>query len=149
MLTIYFDSGAYLKELKPYKNKVNFMSFKSENKNKNIKNKALPPSNMTWKDYKKMPPELHGEHTLGNLTSKDFDSSDKIEEIIKVVGAENKNDIWHLDSAYKSKCDLFLTSDKDDIYSKKDTLEPLLGFRIFLAKKQINEIIEFIENHDN
>ena len=39
-------------------------------------------------------------------------------------------DCQHLDSAYKAGCDLFLTSDKTDIWSKRESIEALLGLKV-------------------
>ncbi|HSI43752.1 MAG TPA: hypothetical protein VK949_05370 [Methylotenera sp.] len=45
--------------------------------------------------------------------------------------ANRRVDILHLDSAYKSGCKIFLTNNKDDIWSYKIKLEELLALRIF------------------
>jgi hypothetical protein len=38
--------------------------------------------------------------------------------------------VQHLDSAIKAGCDVFLTSDKTDIWSKRDAIQVLAGIRV-------------------
>jgi len=57
--------------------------------------------------------------------------SDKYAEIVAMIGAANKEDARHIDSAYKSGCGAFLTPDKGDIISHRDSLQRLLGMRFF------------------
>jgi hypothetical protein len=61
----------------------------------------------------------------------DLEYSEKFAEIVRVVGKNNHQDALHLDSAYKSKADAFVTADLDDIASHRDELEPLVNLRIF------------------
>jgi len=144
-IVIYCDTGGYQQYLKQFSQDIELISFKSENKNKNIINKSLPPSNMTFDDYKQMPENLHSEHILDDLTFDDFAESSVYKDIVRIVGKENKKDIEHLDSAYKSKVDIFLTSDYDDIYSYKKELESILGFKIFLSTKERSLIETYIQ----
>jgi hypothetical protein len=62
----------------------------------------------------------------------------------KIIGRGNPEDILHVDSAYKSGCRIFLTSDKTDIYSKKSELELICGFKFFFHTDE-QQIIECIE----
>ena len=49
----------------------------------------------------------------------------------------------HLDSAYKSRCKIFLTNDKDDILTYKLKLKELLGLRIFCIA-ELDECLGYI-----
>ncbi len=51
----------------------------------------------------------------------------------------------HVDSAYKSGCKCFVTRDKDDILSKRESLEKLLGIRFFHPEDDREELAKFIK----
>lgn len=138
---IYCDTGGYNKKLKELEIKygVKIYMFPYENINKKIHNNGLPGSGITFKDFEKSPA------TVGDLRFCDFKDSEVIDSIIEIVGAKNKQDIWHLDSAYKNDCHIFLTADKDDIYNHKQLLEPLLKFKIFLNNENLEEIENYIK----
>jgi|WetSurSiteA1Bulk_404760.scaffolds.fasta_scaffold01294_9 hypothetical protein len=138
-MKVYCDTGAFLQELKSLQNKgiVELYTFKYENKNKRIKNSGVP-SNATWDDLKN-----YRWNDLEGICWNDFSGSEKYEQICAVIGLKNRFDILHLDSTYKSQCDVFVTSDKDDIWSKRKKLQVLLGVRIF-SVDEIEECIEYI-----
>jgi len=48
-----------------------------------------------------------------------------------LIGMHTEGDARHLDSAYKSACQAFITADKGDILEHAAELELLLGFRLF------------------
>ena len=48
-----------------------------------------------------------------------------------IIGMETEADARHLDSAYKSGCHAFITTDKRDVLDHAELLEPLLGLRLF------------------
>lgn len=137
MIKIYCDTGGYHNILKKYENVIIY-NFEYENKNMKVNNKGLPSSNMTWDDFKNSPAKLN------ELKFDDFYSSNILNDIIKIIGIQNKIDAYHLDSAYKNNCDIFLTSDNDDIYSKKELLEPLLSIKIFLPHKNLKDLEEYL-----
>ena len=111
--------------------------FPYENKNKYTKNAGYP-SSCTYKDLKNFTQDTLAE------TYDDYSESDKYREIVEVVGLANKRvDILHLDSAYKSRCKIFLTNDKDDIWSHKLKLEELLALRIFCIA-ELDECLGYI-----
>lgn len=60
-----------------------------------------------------------------------FSPSDKFPAIQAIVGVENRVDVLHIDSAYKTGCAVFFTRDHGDILAKRDELEGLLGIRFF------------------
>lgn len=130
-MKVYCDNGirpAWIKRLQ-VSNKVELMFFPYENTNRGIKKLAKPSTatwnnlNMAWND-------------LNDITWNTFVKSDKFEEIEKIIGKEHKNDIRHLDSAYKSKCIAFITSDKNDFINHRKNLEKLLDIRIFHQKDE-------------
>lgn len=118
---------------------VELVMFPYENKNKHIENVGLP-SNCSYQDLKNF--------TYGTLQGAygDYSGSDKYEKIVELLGLANKRvDILHLDSAYKTECNIFLTNDKDDIWSHKVKLEELLGFRIFCIS-ELGECLSYISS---
>ena len=139
MIKIYCDNGACPNELKTLQKKgsIELVMFKYENKNRHIKNSGQP-SAATWNDMKN--------YTWDDVpgTWDDYNASDKYEEIVAIVALENKRvDILHLESAYKTGVDAFITNDKDDILSYRDQLEKALGFRFFHTS-EIEELVWFV-----
>lgn len=138
-MKIYCDNGACPKELKQLQNKgvVELFMFPYENTNRHIKKSGLP-SECGWSDLKNFTWD-----TLPN-TWDDYSGSDKYQQIIQLIGLENKRlDISHLDSAYKSECEIFLTNDKDDIWIHRAELEDLLNIRIFCVS-EVSECLNYI-----
>lgn len=120
-------AGGCTKEIKSLQAEgiVNTFMFRYENKNSKIK-KAAMPSQVGWGDLNSC--------TWDDLlwTWDDFSGSDKYGAILKIVGGRNNRiDALHLDSAYKSNCKIFVTSDKDDIWKHRVELLRLLGITVF------------------
>lgn len=127
MIKIYADTGADLTFLKPYKARLKIYQFLYDENVLSKKIHLAVPSEVTWE--------------TAHITWKDFNfawdecvKSEKYEKIKKIIGKNNQMDILHLDSAYKTGCNIFLTADEKDIWSKKTELEPLLGLRVFTTK---------------
>lgn len=140
-MKIYCDNGACPSELKilQKEGKVTLVMFPYENKNKSIKETGLP-SKATWIDTKNF--------TWSTIPGAwgDYSESDKYKEIVNIVGLENKRvDILHLDSAYKTGCEIFITNDKDDIWMYRAQLEKSLNLRIFCTQ-EINDLMSYIAN---
>ncbi len=140
-MKIYCDNGAWSKKLKSLEKegRVEVVMFQYENKNKHIKSSGIP-SKATWSDMKN--------YTWGNApkTWGDYKESEKYEEIVNIVGLENKRvDILHLDSAYKTGVNAFITNDKDDILSYRDKLETALKIKFFHTS-EIDDLILFVKN---
>lgn len=69
-----------------------------------------------------------------------------LSKIREIVGSENESDVRHLDSAYRSDCDFFITPDKDDIIDKRDQLEPLLKLRILHHIDNKEELLKLFDD---
>jgi len=138
MIKIYCDNGACPKELKDLQvaGIVELIMFKYENTNRHIKNSGIP-SSATHNDMKN--------YTYENAPGRysDYTESDKYQDIVSIVGRSNRVDILHLDSAYKTGVDVFITNDKDDIISYRDELEKKLGIRFFYTD-EIDDLVSFI-----
>jgi hypothetical protein len=89
----------------------------------------------------------------------DMSASEKLDDIRRIVWLENEKkvkapaglmglktegDARHLDSAYKSGCRAFFTTDKIDILGHATELEVLLGFRLFHPDEE-RRFMAFIE----
>jgi len=123
---VYCDTGGFNKNLLPLQKggEIELLHYPYENKNKNIAQEALP-SAMTWSDMiRPWDEEFH--------SWDEYAGSEKFSELKKILSPKNRKDILHLDSAYKSKCHFFITSDKGDIYQKKNELSRLLDMTIVL-----------------
>jgi len=57
-----------------------------------------------------------------------YTGSEHFGEILAILGRENRRDALHVDSAYKSGCGAFVTTDSD-ILTHKEKLLALLGIR--------------------
>jgi hypothetical protein len=59
-----------------------------------------------------------------------YKGSQRFEQILSILGRENRRDALHVDSALKSGCLVFITQDSD-ILKHKAQLQDLLGIRFF------------------
>ncbi len=128
MIKIYCEDVAMTKEIKSLQNiaDIELISFPFENKNRKVIRSNYPS-------------ELTMESTFITLddTKIDISNTDRSEifELIeKVIGANNYNDIRHIDTAYKEKCQIFVSPDKGDIISKSNDLEKYTGIKFFYCR---------------
>lgn len=84
----------------------------------------------------------------GNLSWKevvgtwdDLEPSPAFSNILKIVRG-HKVDAQHLDSAYKSGCTVFLTSDKTDIWSNRSELLEQIGLHILHVPSEIDRLAD-------
>ncbi len=124
-MKIYLDSSANIKfidsDLKKNHSFFTFLYDNSCHKRKNVQN--ANPSNLQWRDLNMSWAE--SQWTWGDLVG-----SDIYEKIRTLVGSSHRRDVLHVDSAHKTKVDIFLTEDTD-IISVRDGLEKICRFKIF------------------
>ena len=139
-IKIYCDSGADITFLKEFFSVCEFIQFPydSVHRPKNKKMDLTDPSDLAWQN-------AHLSWGESKFTWEDFSESDIFGKILAIVGANNRLDASHLDSAYKSGADVFLTSDKKDIFSKKYALEIVCKFKIFYTAEEKEAIVACIE----
>jgi hypothetical protein len=140
LLKVYCERGAYRTELRSMERDglIQLLHFPYEGHNRRIRTRATP-SVVTWDTTYVTLNEI--------LDSADvMVGSEKFSQIRMIIGA-NEFDARHLDSAYKSRCDCFLTPDKRDIADKSVQLESLLGLKIFHAESQWDEFIAYVTSH--
>ncbi len=77
---------------------------------------------------------------------KDYVGSPGLEQIERILGGgeRTRRDAMHIDSAYKSGCRCFVTSDSDDIIDKRSELEPLLDIRFFHPNEDKEALLAFL-----
>jgi hypothetical protein len=69
--------------------------------------------------------------------------SDIFPQIVDIVGKNNLRDAKHLVSAYMEGCQVFLTTDIDDICSNRDALLRLLDIKIFHSLNEWDSFLEY------
>jgi len=68
----------------------------------------------------------------------------KIEAPAGLIGQRTEGDARHLDSAYKSGCRAFFTTDIQDILNHAAELEVLLGLRVFHPDDDRDRFLTFL-----
>jgi hypothetical protein len=140
MLRVYCERGAYRKELAALQraSRIELVHFPYEGKNKKVQPGATP--SLVTAD---------GTYLTADSSTRigDLDGSAKLSRIREILGSSNEYDARHLDSAFKSSCDCFLTPDKADIARNAEALEHLLGLRIFHNTDDWEAFLEFVTQH--
>ena len=93
-----------------------------DSRSKHLKRLATP-SLAQWRDMNVKWEEL-------NFAWNDFTGSAHFQRIVSILGPDNRCDVLHVDSAFKTGCQIFVTCD-NDILSKRKELESLLGMKFF------------------
>ena len=75
----------------------------------------------------------------------DYKGSEKYKAISHIVGAQNRRDLLHIDSAFKSGCSVFFSRDSD-VLSKKHQLEQLLDMKILHPNKDWKKFQKMIDD---
>jgi hypothetical protein len=87
---------------------------------------AAASSAVQWRDLNLSWQELKDRGDTWN----DFEGSRHLPEILSILGASNRRDALHVDSAFKDGCRAFITRDTD-ILAHRARLEALPGLRFF------------------
>ena len=138
----YVDNGADIRCLKKYWEKLSFIRYPYDGGSRPARDKKkwepciAKPAGGAWKN-------AHTRWEENCFTWEEDVQSEIQKQISEIVGHQNEEDILHVDSAYKSKAEIFLTSD-NDIFLKKDQLERVCGFKIFNSVKEFVELIDYI-----
>jgi hypothetical protein len=75
----------------------------------------------------------------------DYKGSKHLDEILAILGREHRRDALHVDSAFKSGCAAFVTTDSD-ILNHKVKLSSLLGIRFFDPRVELRDLELLITN---
>jgi hypothetical protein len=142
-IQIYCDSGADISKLKYISTQWKFYQFPYDSPDSPKKPLILAkPSEAQWRDCHLAWLEL------SDYTWSDFSGSPFYPQIEAIIGTgpEHRRDILHFDSAYKTECQIFLTSDKGHIWSKREVLELLTGIRTFYTPLEVKEDFVYLES---
>jgi hypothetical protein len=143
MIRVYCDTGGYLKALSELESAglIKLHQFKYENRSRQIRNIAIP-SDLKYDELKN--------YTYDELAGLTYDElggvNSKLTAILAIVGANNRTDAQHIDSAQMSGCRIFLTSDKGDIWSKRDALAPITDLKILHVTTEWEQFLELVRN---
>ena len=143
MIRVYCDTGGYVKALSELESEglIKLHQFKYENRSRQIRNIAIP-SDLKYDELKN--------YTYDELTGLTYDElggvNSKLARIMEIVGANNRTDAQHIDSAQMSGCSVFLTSDKGDIWSKRDALAAITGLAIFHVTAEWEQFLGLVRN---
>ena len=141
MLKVYCEHGALTKKLRAHQKvgRIELIHFPYD---PDARSKHLSPSaklsEAQWRDMNVAWNEL------GKVTWDEFSGSAYLEDIKSIIGASHRRDVLHVDSAHKTGCKIFITVD-NDILSKKEELEPLLGMRFFHPEKDEAELESYLD----
>ena len=135
---IYCDSGADISKIRSIEH-CELYQFPYDSPYRPKKPLLLAkPSAAQWRDCHAAWMEF------SEITWADFCGSNLHSQMEAIISSENRRDVLHFDSAYKTACKLFLTSDKGDIWSKRDALESLTGIKIFHTPFEIERVVEHL-----
>ncbi len=139
MICIYCEPGGYAKKLKKiFNNKIEIKYFPYDsNSYARIIQRDAVPSGANWEEINLKLEEIF-------FPFDTFNYSEKYQEIKRIVGGNNRMDILHIDSAYKSNCSCFITRDKGDILKNALSLEKITGIKFFHPEENFDELVNFI-----
>jgi hypothetical protein len=127
-LKIYCEHGALSADLRAWQKdgiiELVHYPYDPDSRARAIKRSAIA-SATKWSDLNGAWDDLTGTEAWDRLNG-----SPHLAEILRIIGAGNRRDALHVDSAYKSGCAAIVTVDRD-ILDHKEALEALLGLRIF------------------
>lgn len=148
-MRVYCDTGAYINGLTELERagSISIHQFKYENRSRRI-GKGAVPSDLRYDDLKNYTYDEFGTtEVLSTLTYDQLGGiNSRFTEIQEIVGPQNRTDAQHIDSAYMTGCKVFLTSDKGDIWSKREALQALTGIRVFHIPSEWKEFLGYVRN---
>jgi hypothetical protein len=142
MLKVYVDTGGYLPEFKELERAglIELCGFPFENTTKRVRT-IVAGSGATYD-------QAHGlsySTVVGSFD--DFKPSELLGRIRAIV--QKPVDAQHLDSAYKASCTVFVTTDKDDIWSKREQLASLLGITVMYMPGELEALRQLAHGQRN
>jgi hypothetical protein len=141
-MKIYCEHGALTADLKALQRdgRIELVHFPydEDSKARAISPSAIP-SDAQWRDLNT------GSWDALTGSWSDFEGSPHLPEIRRIIGAENRRDALHVDSAFKTGCAAMVTVDQD-ILDHTAKLEALLGLRIFHPDRDREALRRFIDD---
>lgn len=149
---VYCDTGAFKKELGALERAgvIQVHQVKYENRNSKILRGGVP-SNVTSKTPLQYTyDDLKRDAFLREVTGDELKAAaaaSRYGEILQIIGRQHEQDARHIDSALATGCSVFLTSDWDDIASKKDELLAHFNLHVFHCTKGWNAFLAHINRN--
>lgn len=134
MLHVYIDTGGLhpiVRELEA-DGLLRTHHFPFENRNAKV-TKIVSGSGATWEQSK----HVTWESDSGSWD--DDEPSPLFDQVLRLVGGQ-RVDAQHLDSAFKARCILFLSSDKGDIWLRREPIFMLTGLTVLHMPSQLDEL---------
>ena len=127
-IKVYCEDGALTKEIKGLRDSevIELVVFPFEVKSRKIE-RADNPSMLTVDNT-----FITCDDT--RIKIENTDESEIFDKVAVIVGKNHFNDIRHIDTAYKERCQIFISPDKTDIVSKADDLERLTHIKFFYCR---------------
>jgi hypothetical protein len=148
-MRVYCDTGAYIKALGELERSgvISVHQFKYENRSRRITKGAIP-SDLKYGDFINYTyDELKTTEVISTLKHDELGGiNSRVAEIQEIVGPHNRKDAQHFDSAHMTGCKAFLTSDKGDLWSKRQALEALTGVRVFHMPSEWPAFVAYAKN---
>ena len=121
-MKVYVDTGGMLKEVAELEASglITTHHFPFEQRSRKVTN-FVPGSASTWE-------QAHLSWAEDTGSWDDDSPTTNFEPLRKLIG--KRVDAQHLDSAIKAGCSIFITSDKTDIWSKREAIEAMTGIRV-------------------
>lgn len=139
MLRVYCDTGGYDKRLKALvaEGLIAITTYNYENATPSIKERAVGVM-PTWKQA-----QLRWDDARGSWEQVGRETA-IFAAVLDIVGKGNRTDAQHLAAAFNDSCAVFMTSDKDDIWSHRERLEGLLSLQVFHNPSELDDAIAYI-----
>ena len=143
MIKIYVDTGGYMPALKDLSSRGLVQCVGAD-----IDNSAYTPRRgekikSTLEPWDK--DEQSWEKDDGTWDDED-NASPMFSEIKRLI--QQYADARHIDTAYRHDCQVFLTSDKGDIWRHRDQLLALLSLQVIHSATQINDLVHMCETQE-
>lgn len=137
-IRVYCEHGAFREELWRLQQEgvIELVYFPYEAR-MNKKHQRAQPSAVFWKDLNNVKWEEM------NFPWNEMAKSDKFGLIRRILGRP-RLDALHIDSAYKSRCSVFLSRDNQHIIANAQKLENLLSIRFFHPDENWDDFLAFV-----
>ena len=146
MIRVYCDTGAYVRPLSDFEadGLISLHRFKYENRSKRIRSVAIP-SDLKYDELTN--------YTYDELTGLTYEElggvNSKLEQVLAIVGANNRIDARHIDSARMSSCKIFLASDKGDIRARRELVKEITGMTVIHVTTEWDQFLELVRDDES
>lgn len=142
-MRIYCEHGALIPEIKAWARdrRIELIHFPYDPDSHTPHSQIAEPSNAQIRDLnlpiKNLPGPIGG-----------YKGSEHFEKILRILGREHRRDALHVDSAFKSRCAIFITRDSDILKHKAELLD-LLGIRFLDPDVELSDLELLINSNSS